>query len=505
MRISQNSMAYNPRSLVMYVDMNSFFASCEQQENEALRGKPIGVITHPSEYACVIAPSVEAKVYKVKTGMRLPDCRVLCPQMIPVLARPYIYRQYHMKIMEVLNRYCNDIIARSIDEAVMNLTSYQMVYPDPMELARSIKADLALTCGQFVKCSIGIAPNAFLAKLATEIQKPDGLVRITPENIDSYLEKMQLTDLPGIARANEKRLHMIGIKTPLQMRHSSEALLRRAFGGVVGNYWHRRLHFMETDIYQNDYKGMSATRTVSRQQRQNPQALESLFISLCTRLEQRMVKQKAFCKEINFYVRYHDMPAWDVKIHLNQPTQDALEMRRYIEHRIEVFEKERKYKLFNTSVSGMGVSIANFVKGERVQYGLFDNKINQDKARAVLYEIKDMYNKNIVRKASETVQPHEMRDAIGFGSVKDLYIADGVTDRSTNQYLLQDDSPEGDKNKLTPKQAKELARQNNKQPAKPKQNTLVWANEDDKYYYPPNDDKWEGVDIMGDAQTDFAA
>lgn len=504
MRISQNSMAYNPRSLAMYVDMNSFFASCEQQENEALRGKPIGVITHPSEYACVIAPSVEAKQFKVKTGMRLPDCRALCPQMIPVLARPYIYRQYHMKIMEVLNRYCTDVIARSIDEAVINLTSYHMVYPDPMELARRIKADIAATCGQFVKCSIGIAPNAFLAKLATELQKPDGLVRITPENIDSHLEKLQLTDLPGIARANERRLQMIGIKTPLQMRHSSEALLRRAFGGVVGNYWHRRLNFIETDIYQNDYRGMSATRTVSRQQREDPQALESLFISLCTRLEQRMVKQKAFCKEINFYVRYHNAPAWDVKIHLNQPTQDALEMRQYITQRIKVFEKESKYKLFNNNVQGMGVSIGNFVKGERIQYGLFDNKINQDKARAVLYEIKDMYNKNIVRKASETVQPHEMRDAIGFGSVKDLYIADGVTDRSTNQYLLEDDSPEAAKNKISPKQAKELAKQNSNPKQQPKP-AAPMQNEDDKYYYPPNDDKWEGIDIISDVQTDFAA
>lgn len=525
MRISQNSMAYNPHSLAMYVDMNSFFASCEQQENEALRGQPIGVITHPSEYACVIAPSVEAKRFGVKTGMRLPDCRALCPEMVPVLARPYIYRQYHMKIMAVLNSYCSDVIARSIDEAVMNLTSYHYIYPDPMELARRIKADLAKSCGHFVKCSIGIAPNAFLAKLATEIEKPDGLVRITPENIDGYLAKMQLTDLPGIAKANEKRLQMIGIKNPLQMRHSSDALLRKAFGGIVGNYWHRRLNFMETDIYQNDYKGMSATRTVSRQQRENPQALESLFISLCTRLEQRMVKQKAFCKDIYFYIRYHGMPGWDTKIHLNQPTQDALEMRQYIRQRIEAFEKEREYKLFNTSVQGMGISISNFVKGERIQYGLFDNKINQDKARAVLYDIKDKYNKNIVRKASETVQPHEMRDAIGFGSVKDLYIADGVTDRSTNQYLLEDDSPEADKNKLSPKEAKELAKKKeqamaaktpkqieagsengnlpDRQAGKTKQNKP--AVKEDINYYETSSNEWEGIDMVNDDAFTYVA
>src|SRR5690606_27748840 len=122
----------------------------------------------------------------------------------------------------------------SIDEAVMNLTSYTLVYKDLFDLARKIKEDIRLACGDFVKCSVGITPNAFLAKLATELQKPDGLIRITPENIDEYLGKLTLTDLPGIARNNERRLQMIGIHTPLEMRHASEALLRKAFGGVVG-------------------------------------------------------------------------------------------------------------------------------------------------------------------------------------------------------------------------------------------------------------------------------
>ncbi len=426
-------------AIVMYIDMNSFFASCEQQEHAELRGKPIGVITHPSTHACIIAPSVEAKKYGVKTGMRLPDAKVLCPHIIPVLARPFIYRQYHVKIMDVLKRHCEEVTAKSIDEAVMNLTSYRLVYHDFKALALQIKAELREACGEFVKCSIGIAPNTFLAKLGTEIQKPDGLVEITPGNIDSHLATMKLTDLPGIARANEKRLNTIGIRSPLELRHSSEALLRRAFGGVVGNYWYRRLHFKEIDIYESTYKAMSATRMVSRQQRENKQAMESLFISLCTRLEQRMVKQDVFCKEVNFYVRYHDMPAWETKVKLCDPTQDAMEMRKYIMNEIEAFERSRKHVMFNNRVQSMGVIIAGFIKGERIQYGLFDNKMKQDKARKVLYNIKDRYGRDMVRKASETVRAHEMRDAIGFGSVKDFISTEDGTPQ--NQYLLQDDGP----------------------------------------------------------------
>lgn len=434
-RYAQNSIAGNPDAVVMYVDMNSFFASCEQQDNPELRNRPIGVITHPAANACVIAPSVEAKKFGVKTGMRLGECRELCPAIVPVLARPPRYRDYHVRILKVLNDYCDDVLARSIDEALLNLTSYRLIYHDFEALARQIKADLRRDCGEYVKCSIGIAPNSFLAKLGTELQKPDGLVQITPENIDEHLYKLKLTDLPGIATRNAYRLQMIGIKNPLQMRHSSEALLRKAFGGVVGNYWYKRLHFMEVDMYKNGYRGMSAGRTLSRPQRNDPQALESMLISLTTRLEQRMVKQEVFCREVNFAIKYHDYTRWETKVKLANPTQDAMDLRKYIKQKMDDFEQERKgFKLFNPKIQHMVVSIANFVSDKYLQYSLFDNHIRRDWLRKAMYAIKDEYGKNSVRRAAETIQHDVMRDAIGFGSVKDLYEGNHF-----NQYLLEED------------------------------------------------------------------
>ncbi len=424
----------------IYVDMNSFFASCEQQESKALRGKPVGVITHPSAYACVIAPSIEAKRYGIKTGMRLPECKSLCPALIPVVARPFIYRRYHIKIMNVLKKYCSETVAKSIDEAVMDMKTYHYIYTDLKLLAQKIKADIATECGDFVRCSIGIAPNTFLAKLATELQKPDGLVEITPENIDGYLKTLQLTDLPGIARANAKRLNTIGIQTPLQLKYSSEALLRKAFGGIVGNYWYRRLHFMEVDGHKSAYKAMSAARMVSGRQRMNPQSLESLFISLCTRLEQRMVKQECFCKELHCYIRYTNIPAWETRVRLNDPTQDAMEIRNYLLHQINRFEEEHHCTLFNDKVQHIGITVSDFLQGARLQYDLFDNKINKDIVRAVMYSLKDRYRRDIVRRASEVISPYEMRDAIGFGSVKDFESRDDGG--GINEYLLEDDGPQ---------------------------------------------------------------
>lgn len=446
-RFSQNSLTIRPGAVMMYIDMNSFFASCEQQENPELRNRPIGVITHPSANACVIAPSVEAKKFGVKTGMRLGECRELCPQIVPVLCRPHRYRDFHVRIIKILGSYCDDVLPKSIDEAVMNFSSYRLVYDDFMEVARQIKADIRRDCGEYVKCSIGIAPNAFLAKLATELQKPDGLIEITPENIDGHLSKLKLTDLPGIARANERRLLTIGIRTPLEMRQASEPLLRKVFGGIVGNYWYKRLHFMEVDMYKNNYRGMSAGRTLSRQQRENRQSLESMLISLCTRLEQRMVKQEVFCREVDFSIKYLDGTRWDTKIKMANPTQDAMEMRKYIQQRMEEFESKRRTEphLFNSKTQHMVVSISNFVTNQLMQYSLFDNRIRKDLLRKAMYNIKDDFGKNSVRRAAETLQHDVMRDAIGFGSVKDLYEG-----KHFNHYLLEEDH-KGAKAQRTPK------------------------------------------------------
>lgn len=452
-RFSQNSMTVKEGAVMMYIDMNSFFASCEQQDDPFLRNKPIGVLTHPSANACVIAPSVEAKTYGVKTGMRLKECQALCPQLIPVLGRPPRYREFHVSIMKVLNSYCDDVLPRSIDEAVMNFSTYRNIYDDFVALAKQIKADIYRDCGAYVKCSIGIAPNAFLAKLATELQKPDGLIEITPENIDGHLSKLKLTDLPGIGGRNECRLMTIGIRSPLDMRKASTALLRKAFGGVVGNYWHKRLHFMEVDMYKNNYRGMSAGRTLSRPQREDKQALESMLISLCTRLEQRMVKQEVFCREVIFAIKYLDGTRWDTKVKLANPTQDAMDIRKYIKQKLDTFEAAHpRTKLLNNKIQHMGVSIANFVTDQLMQYSLFDNTIRKDMLRKVMYKIKDEYGKNSVRRAAETLQHDVMRDAIGFGSVKDLYEGNHF-----NQYLLQDDRNGPGKKRANPRRVIAMA------------------------------------------------
>ncbi len=442
-----NSSVASSGSYVMFLDMNCYFASCEQQRHPELRGKPLGVLTYDSPNAAVIAASIEAKKFGVKSGMRLGECKQLCPQMITTTTHPGWYRQIHVDVMNILRSYCDDVIPKSIDEAVINFNSYRWVYDDLTAIANQIKADIRKKY-DYLTCSIGIAPNSFLAKVGTGLQKVDGLVVITPDNIDGYLGKMKLTDLPGIASANERRLQMIGIRNPLEMRHSSPALLRKAFGGVVGDYWHRRLNFAEVDMYsRSENRTMSATRTLSRQQSQNRQVLESVLISLCTRLEQRMVKAEIFCKEVFFSIRYKDGTSWDTAIKLAEPLQDALEMISYIKERISDFERSRNLEtVFTIHTTNLTVAISSFMKGNVMQYSLFDNRIKKDTVRKVMYQIKDHFEqKNIVRKGCELFVPNVMKDAIGFGSVKDMLMEKGEV---KNKYVLEEDEDPGQPRKI---------------------------------------------------------
>jgi DNA polymerase IV len=185
MQYNHNRYNADTNSLVFFVDMNSYFATCEQQVNYYLRGRPVGVCVYTGKFGCIIAPSVEAKKMGVKTGMRLNDAMKICPELVPLETHPARYREFHVKIINVLKKYCNEVIPRSIDEAVMDLTSYRKIYPNPIELAKKIKADIKNEVGDWMRCSIGIAPNAFLAKLATDLQKPDGLVTIMPGIIET--------------------------------------------------------------------------------------------------------------------------------------------------------------------------------------------------------------------------------------------------------------------------------------------------------------------------------
>lgn len=408
---------------VLFIDMNSFFASCEQQDNYWLRGRPVGVCVYPGKYGCVIAPSIEAKKFGVKTGMRLNEAVLLCRDLVPVETHPSRYRNFHTQIIKVLKKYSEDVFPRSIDEAVIDLTKYKLVHKDVVEVAKNIKRDIASEVGDWLKCSIGIAPNAFLAKLASDMQKPDGLTVITPSNIDMLLSKLSLTDLPGIGERMAKRLDRGAIKTPLDMRHASPENLKAVMKSIAGFHWHCRLNFIEADLdHESDYKTMQAQRHLSKEQRQSPDSLRDIFIALCLVLERRMMQRHVFAKSVGCYVRYASGDSWDEHLQPSSPIQDGAELYEGIMERVLDFEQRYPgEKVIHEGAVSLCVFVSNFVKDDRIQYNLFEDTMRKDHLRKVVYDMKQRYGRDKLLRAVELKEGSLMQDVIGFGSIKDLY------------------------------------------------------------------------------------
>lgn len=236
----------------MHIDLNSCFASVEQQANPLLRDKPVAVVHTNAPYGCILAPSVEAKLWGVKTGMSLQEGRQLCPFLIARQADPPKYREVHRQIGELLNQYSPCVISKSIDEFVITIPSRRGdLYGrpcDPVIISQSIKSRIKSEIGDYLRVSIGVSTNQNLAKLASGLHKPNGFDIIDSSNFLSIYRAIKLQDFCGINIRNEARLHKVGIFTPLQFYQANLSTLTQAFQSVLGRYWYNRLRGYEVDL-----------------------------------------------------------------------------------------------------------------------------------------------------------------------------------------------------------------------------------------------------------------
>jgi DNA polymerase-4 len=223
----------------LFVDFDSFFASVEQFDNESLRGKPIAVVPVVAETTCCLAASYPAKAKGVRTGTGVREAREKCPEIKLVLARPARYIEIHKQLMDAIQDCIPHGTPASIDEVPCWLIGRERRPENAVAIARSIKQRLHdLGFSPAINCSIGIAPNKFLAKTASDMDKPDGLTVIEEHDLPRRLHELELRDFCGIGASMEQRLHAAGIETAEQLCAATREHLRAAWGSVEGErYW----------------------------------------------------------------------------------------------------------------------------------------------------------------------------------------------------------------------------------------------------------------------------
>lgn len=224
--------------IILHVDFNSYFATVEQQKNPYLRGKPVGVLKAEGR-GVIIAASVEAKHYGVRTGMLVYEAKRLAPHIVLVPADFDSYYDTTKRFVEIARRYSDCVELFSLDEVFLDATQTVSLFGGFLPLALQLKKNIREELGEWLTVSIGIAKNKMLAKFASDIQKPDGLVEITDENQDDYLGKATFEQICGIGMRLERHLRQVGITQLLQIRSIPEDFLRASFGPYWAPYLKR--------------------------------------------------------------------------------------------------------------------------------------------------------------------------------------------------------------------------------------------------------------------------
>jgi DNA polymerase-4 len=230
----------------LFVDLNSYFASVEQDDRPELRGRPVGVVPMLADTTCCIAASYEAKACGVKTGTIVADAKRMCPDLVLVEARHEIYVDYHHRIVEAVESCLPVTAVLSIDEMACRLMGRERPLLAAMELGRQVKARILERVGPMMRSSVGLATNRYLAKVASDMEKPDGLVALPPDILPHALRQLTLRDLPGIGARTEKRLNEKGIRTMEQLM----ALNCEQAGELWGSVWGERLwHWLQGEDF----------------------------------------------------------------------------------------------------------------------------------------------------------------------------------------------------------------------------------------------------------------
>jgi DNA polymerase-4 len=270
--------------MIMHIDINSCFATIEQQANPFLRGKPVVVAASVKDFGCILASSTEAKRKGVKTGMRVKEGKQIEPNLIVLPCDPDKYRFIHHQLKQLLSVYTPDITPKSIDEF-----SLKFDRDDLTSIAQEIKQRIRTEIGEHISVSIGIGTNRFLAKTAAGIHKPDGLDVITMDNIQTVFKKLELTDLCGISFRNALRLNQVDIHSALDFFNASPMQLKAAFKSITATYWYMRLHGIEIDDAPTHRRGLSNSYVLPHPT--PPIAAFPIMIKLTHKLTERLRKE----------------------------------------------------------------------------------------------------------------------------------------------------------------------------------------------------------------------
>ncbi len=384
--------------MILHIDMDAFYASVEQLDNPWLRGKCV-IVGGTSNRGVVSASSYEARRFGVRSAMPIFQARKKCPDGVFIPPRMARYKEISQKIMAILRDFSPQVEVVSIDEAYMDISGNRRLHGQPETVARDIKNTIKEKLG--LTCSVGLAPVKFLAKVASDMNKPDGLTIIQPWEMAQFINSLPVQKVPGVGKKTNLQLASMGIKTLGDVNKFPPKMLLDGlgkFGQRLIELASGRDHSAVTPW--SPHKSVSSERTLA-EDTLDKKVLHQYLLQQSEEVARQLRKEGVKARTITLKIKHADFRQYTRSRTISSPTRSSETIYQHAAKLLDNYALTQKIRLIGVGTSGFKS------EGQPVQLSLFDRADKSDKS----WEIVD--------RTVETITQKFGRDAIKRGTLKD--------------------------------------------------------------------------------------
>ena len=380
--------------MILHIDMDAFYASIEIRDNPDLVGKPVVVGGSPKGRGVISAASYEARKYGVFSAMPASQAIRLCPQAIFIKPRMRHYAEISKQIREVFFRFTSLVEPLALDEAFLDVTGCEKLFGSSASIAKQVRSVIRNEIG--ITCSAGVAPNKFLAKLASDLDKPDGLTIVDPDHVQEFLDPLPISRVWGVGKQTLKKFERLGVRTIKQLRQQSVESMKRLFGVNSDHFWRLARGIDSRQVVPDRIAKTISHETTFSHDISERDTMRAWLTELTDQVARRMRRHDVRGKTINLKIRFSNFHTITRAQTLPEPTFSTEDLADVVE---QIFTR---VELDDRAVRLLGMGVSNLTHGKLQQGFLFDQEKREksDRLDEVKDKIKDRFGHMAVRRGS---------------------------------------------------------------------------------------------------------
>ncbi len=381
--------------MILHIDMDAFYCSVEERDRPELAGKPVIVGGTPEGRGVVAAANYEVRKYGVHSAMPTATARRLCPHAVVLPARHSYYAKVSHQIREIFHRYTPLVEPLSLDEAFLDVNASEALFGSSAQIGRQIKTEIAEVLN--LVASVGVAPNKFLAKIASDLDKPDGFLVVDPDHVQHFLDPLPVSRLWGVGKVSQKTLHQRGVHTIGALRQLSQAELQKLFGKVGAHLW-RLAHGIDDRAVIPDSEAKSISHETTFDVDITDRAtLRSWLLELTEQVSRRLRRHQLYGRTVQIKIRFADFRTITRARTLSEPTHITQEI-----WRVAVALLEQNLSTKHRGVRLLGIGVSGFAD-ESGQVSLFEEseREKQGQIDTLTDSVKDRFGQTALRRATD--------------------------------------------------------------------------------------------------------